>query len=173
VWVNRVVSVESRSDLQILRYKHFMTVLFILISHSHWGTEATTSSFLNLDQYQPNNVRTFVKNCCTSKTFQKYRFQNEESPAVIMIPTILYSLDGLAVNFETLLLFKKAKRASACKRLAFLPTRQVCETVFLLDGSLSKWKLLSLIAGVSYTNFWHAPSRTYCILECLIVAFRF
>jgi len=45
----------------------------------------------------------------------------------------LYGLDGLAVNFEMVLLFKKAKRVPACKRLAFLPTRQVCETVLLLD----------------------------------------
>jgi len=37
----------------------------------------------------------------------------------------LNGLDGLAMNFEILLHFKKAKRASACKRLASLPTRQV------------------------------------------------
>jgi len=35
VWVNRVVSVESKFNLQILWYKHFMTMVFILISHRH------------------------------------------------------------------------------------------------------------------------------------------
>jgi hypothetical protein len=31
-------------------------------------------------------------------------------------------LDNLAMNLEMLLLFKKAKRSAACKRLAFLST---------------------------------------------------